>query len=1245
MSYHKLFDVLKQYQKEVNEIHAERIAKNTNPLAFVVVSQQYLDPYYQAPKSHRSLAQPSKQSSSTRSNATAKYKGKEIAKPNTPPSESAFKEDSDPEQAQKDKDMQMNLAFIAKYFKKIYKPTNNNLRTSSNSRNKNVDSSSRVKDYSYHKKKMLMCKQAEKGVSLQAEQADWLADTDEEIGEQELETHYSYMAKIQEVLTADSGTDTEPLEQADSNVIPDSPDMCDDDIQNDQNAEDERTALANLISNLTLNTKENKKILKQLKIANTSLTQELKECKYNLEESNTTRDSCLIALQHKQTELEKYMTFNDRTIDYDKLEQKHLISLDLALQQCQEQMKNDTVCKEKASNLFLKEREQYFEIQYLKAQLQDKNIAISGLKKLIQKCKGKSMETKFDKPSVVRKPNAQRILKPSVLGKLTPFSDSLERKSFSKTKSVPKTNVLECLSKPVTTYILPQTARQAIRNINVIKQGMYQIDTRTTQSRAPQLPQTSRNTNPRVSTSTGLNHRTNFKSRTSNVNDVCATYGKCVFNSNYDACVSKFLNDMNARTKKPKVVPINLVQGNVMINRVYYVKGLNHNLFSVGQFGDADLEVVFQKSTCFVRDPQRNDLLTGNHGSDLYTISLQETTSSTPICFMDKASPTQAWLWHRILSHLNFDYINLLSKNDIVIRLPKLKYVKDQLCSSCEVSKEKRSSFNTKVVPSLKGRLNLLHMDLCGSMRVASINGKKYILVIVDDYSRYTWTLFLRSNDETAEVLKHFRKMIQQNLQAQNGIFERRNCTLVEAARSMLSASKLLLFFWAEAIATACYTQNRSIIMPTHEKTAYHIINDIKPLIRHLHIFGCTCYLTRDGENLDKMKEKGDPCILIVAASYGTVLASCQQSTLCVIKYCVSELSFCAGALSNLFLASELSTLFQRVTTSELQLSSLLLESGVLSLKDGECKLNVWRYSDFSHVFDLVTDFASWQQRIRLYCWGKENGVNILKSIDEGPFQMGTFRETLAEGNEGALHLGPERPRVYSNLSPEDKGKHKGETIYDYYVRFTKLINDMRNINTTMSRMQLNSKFVNNMLPEWGRFVTTVKLNRGLRDSDYDQLVDRIEDRVTMHGVQGQLVMRELITELGMLIQVKQGMLSATTAMDLALNVDNVFQADDCDAFDSDVNEAAMAQTMFMANLSSADPVYDEAGPSYDSNILSEVHDHDHYQDAVCEHHEEHEMHDDYVKDNAVPVVQSNVSSVPNDAYMIIFNDMHEPHA
>nr|GEU56954.1 integrase, catalytic region, zinc finger, CCHC-type, peptidase aspartic, catalytic [Tanacetum cinerariifolium] len=324
------------------------------------------------------------------------------------------------------------------------------------------------------------------------------------------------------------------------------------------------------------------------------------------------------------------------------------------------------------------------------------------------------------------------------------------------------------------------------------------------------------------------------------------------------------------------------------------------------------------------------------------------------------------------------------------------------------------------------------------------------------------------------------------------------------------------------------------------------------------------------------------------------------------------------------------------------------------------------------------TNFASWQQRIRLYCQGKENlcflfirlageqhrrsllgwlrtiaarvtprfilsthsytnpyqnGVNILKSIDEGPFQMGIVRETLAKGNEGVPHLDNVKMLLEgSRLTKEDRElyddfehfqQNQRETIHDYYVRFAKLINDMRNIKMTMSRMQLNSKFVNNMLPEWE--------------------LDYFKDKMLLMQAQ------------------KHG---------VALDEEQLlFLADDCDAFDFDVDEAPMAQTMFMANLSFADPVYDEAGPSYDSDILSEVHGHDHYQDAVCEHHEEHEIHDNvqpnhvvdshadytsdsnmimydqYVKDNAVPDVQSNVSSVPNYAYMMIYNDMYEPHA
>ncbi|GJU16707.1 integrase, catalytic region, zinc finger, CCHC-type containing protein [Tanacetum coccineum] len=188
----------------------------------------------------------------------------------------------------------------------------------------------RVKDYSYHKEKMMMCKQAEQGVPLQAEQADWLADTDEEIDEQELEAHYSFMAKIQEVLPEESSSTEQPLEQVQNN---DENNVFANERQHSENntaeCADERAALANLIANLTLDTEENKTILKQLKKANASLTQELEECKTNLDETSralgeatSCRDSCLIALQNKQNELEKYIAFNDRTIDYDILQTK-----------------------------------------------------------------------------------------------------------------------------------------------------------------------------------------------------------------------------------------------------------------------------------------------------------------------------------------------------------------------------------------------------------------------------------------------------------------------------------------------------------------------------------------------------------------------------------------------------------------------------------------------------------------------------------------------------------------------------------------------------------------------------------------------------------------------------------------------------------------------------------------------------------------------------------------------------------
>ncbi|GJW83688.1 hypothetical protein Tco_0156833 [Tanacetum coccineum] len=216
---------------------------------------------------------------------------------------------------------------------------------------------------------------------------------------------------------------------------------------------------------------------------------------------------CLAQKLSKQTESVNKEVHNKLLKSFAKLE-KHSISLELALQQCKEQMKNNSVCKENGSNVFQKEREQYHEIQDLKAQMQDKNIAISELKKLIEKCKGKSVETQFDKPYVVRQPNAQRIPKPSVLGKPTPFSNSPEMRSFQTKQLVNKTNVSDGLFKQVTQQNLPQNRKQAEIHSNVLKPGMYRIATTITQNRAPQLPHASRNTNPHVSKSLGVNHTT-----------------------------------------------------------------------------------------------------------------------------------------------------------------------------------------------------------------------------------------------------------------------------------------------------------------------------------------------------------------------------------------------------------------------------------------------------------------------------------------------------------------------------------------------------------------------------------------------------------------------------------------------------------------------------------------------------------------------------------------------------------------
>nr|GEX54940.1 hypothetical protein [Tanacetum cinerariifolium] len=213
-----------------------------------------------------------------------------------------------------------------------------------------------------------------------------------------------------------------------------------------------------------------------------------------------------------------------------------------------------------------------------------------------------------------------------------------------------------------------------------------------------------------------------------------------------------------------------------------------------------------------------------------------------------QASKTKSWLWHRRLSHLNFGAINHLARQGLVRGRPKVKFEKDHLCSACAMGKNKKKSHKPKSKDTNQEKLYLLHMDLCGLMRVESVNGKKYILVIVDDYSRFTWVKCLRSKDEALAFIIKFMKMIQVGISHETSV-----------ARS----PQLNGVVKRQAVATACYTQNRSIIRLHHEKTPYELLHNKLPDLSFLHVFGALCYPTNDNDNLGKLQPKADIGIFI----------------------------------------------------------------------------------------------------------------------------------------------------------------------------------------------------------------------------------------------------------------------------------------------------------------------------------------------------------------------------------------------
>nr|GEW64804.1 hypothetical protein [Tanacetum cinerariifolium] len=904
VSYHKLYDILKQHQNEVNEIRAERLARTANPLALVAQQQ----PVYH-PQNHPTHYT---QNSSTRSQqAVTINRGKGIV--NSPPpiydQEPTMVAEDD--EMSKDKEIDKIMALISLSFKKIYKPTNNNLQTSSNTSRANQDNSPRTnKGTGYDNQRIVNVDGARETI----EQADWRDDTDDEPDDQELEAYYMYMAQIQEVTPDDADNsgpifDSEPLQKVPNN-----------DNYNVFSIKSEHPEQSKFVNNTyPMEQDEHNVIIDSLDMS------------YDREHVDQDEDDDNLA--------------NEREIKYFKTKNKSLESSNNHFKEASNELSKTNQLMYKDLKKFQAKLDRYHDVKYA-SKINDLNQTISEMKKELfahQETISILSQEKAAQIKFYKTREDKKIDKVIALENKVKVLDNIVYKT---SQSVQTMNMLNRNYK--TSFTKPEFLKKAQRanprpyDIGVIlstsvsrphlksNQMEDRVMLNNIQGKKQQVEDHRRNvkfSNNKTSI-TACNDILNAK--ISNVNFVCVTCEKCVLKDNHDKCVLHYLNGMNSRTKMPMAVPIStrerkrtvnqsvatplrrpvasestnqnprhttrklykhvsktcswwypkltpprykwkpksqignvnpnvsmplgnasrtanifepmtlrcskhmmgnlklltnfvekfldsvkfrndqiapilgyrdLVQGTVTIKRVYYVEWLNHNLFSVGQFCDADLEVAFWKSTCYICDLKGNDLLTGSYGTDLYSITLQDTSSPNPICLMAKATSSQAWLWHRRLSHLNFDTINLLSKNDIVIGLPNLKFVKDHLYSSC-------TEFLNKTLHAYFASERIQHQT---------------------------------SIARTPE---------------QNGVVERRNRTLVEAVQTMLSAAKVPLFFWVEAIATACFTQNRSLVILRHEKTPYHIINDRKPSVKFFYIFGSLCYIVRYGENLNKMKEK-----------------------------------------------------------------------------------------------------------------------------------------------------------------------------------------------------------------------------------------------------------------------------------------------------------------------------------------------------------------------------------------------------
>ncbi|KAI3510701.1 hypothetical protein L1887_17834 [Cichorium endivia] len=304
-----------------------------------------------------------------------------------------------------------------------------------------------------------------------------------------------------------------------------------------------------------------------------------------------------------------------------------------------------------------------------------------------------------------------------------------------------------------------------------------------------------------------------------------------------------------------------ITNGQFTINPVAFVEGLKHNLVSISQLvvGTGNAVTFNDQGSVITKEATKELLLKSERNGSMFPLNLKPVIGGESLCLLSKANSDVSWSWHRRHAHLNFKDLKKLVAMDLVRGIPALKFDNDSLCSACEHGKQTKQRHPTVINPKITEPLSLLYVELCGPSAVESIGKKKYILVIVDDYSSDNGSEF--KNQTLDGFLK--TRGISHNFSApytpqQNGVVERRNRSLCEAARTMLNFSNLPMYFWAEAISTTCFTQNRSYIHKRFHITPYEVLNRRKPNVKFLHIIGCRCFILNLKDHLTKFNDKSE---------------------------------------------------------------------------------------------------------------------------------------------------------------------------------------------------------------------------------------------------------------------------------------------------------------------------------------------------------------------------------------------------